>query len=84
VANETIDLAGVGPIGFRRDEPKAATGDELLSDAGPHPIELGRSVRGFTDQNQPSIGPDPLEQRPDVSRFDRVERLGGLPNQSWQ
>ena len=78
-----IDAARVGPVGFDRDDPEPALADQLLGDAGAHPVELGRAVGRFSDQHQPRAR-ETLEQRPEILALDRLQRLGDLPNEAGQ
>ena len=75
-----VDARGVGPVGLDRDELEAAPLDELLRDAGAHPIELARPVGRLAEQHDARVA-DALEERVDGRRLDVVDRLGGLADQ---
>jgi hypothetical protein len=77
------DAARIGPVGLDGDDREPARADELLGDAGAHPVELGRAVGRFTDQHQPRSG-QTAEQHAKIVAVDRLERLGDLPDEVGQ
>ncbi len=75
-----IDCRGIGPVCLDGDRGEPAPRDQLLGDAGPHPIELGGAVRRLAEQHDARVA-DPADQRVELDVLDPADRLGALRDQ---
>ena len=69
-----VETRHVGPIPFDGDKAKPLARYQLLRDALAHAVEFRGAVGRFSEQHDFRVA-DPLQQRVEVRRSDRVEGL---------